>query len=275
MTLTRCQSFASAGALVAALCSCSTAIHADSPPPGLDGVRIQQRLNDSIPQNLPFLDEHGHPVRLGDYFGRVPVVLTFNYYDCPMLCPLELNDLLRAMRAVSPEAGKDFLVLSVSIDPHDTPARAAEKHQWYVERYGRPYGPEGWHFLTGQQPAIDELTSAAGFLFQRDATSGQLAHAAGIVVATREGRLSRYLLGLEYSPRDLQFALMDAADGRIGSIAEQLLLFCFHYDPEAGHYNFVMLRTVRVAGVMTVFSLAGFVTALIRREQRRSSHHAE
>lgn len=265
------QSFAKVCAVAVALWTYSPAIRADNLPPGLEGVGIQQRLNATIPQNLSFRDEQGHAVRLGDYFGRVPVVLTFNYFDCPMLCPLELNDLLRAMRAVSPDAGKDFLVLSVSIDAHDAPARAAEKEQWYVERYGRPHGAEGWHFLTGEQPAIDALTEAVGFHYQRDAKSGQMAHAPGLVVATREGRLSRYLLGLEYSPRDLQFALMDAADGRIGSLTEQLLLFCFHYDPEAGRYNFVILRAVRAAGILTVLGLAAFMTTLIRRERRRSS----
>lgn len=271
------QSFARTGVVVLALWTAASVVHADSVPlpPGLQGVSIQQRLNESIPLNLTFRDEQGHSVRLGDYFGRIPVVLTFNYFDCPMLCPLELNDLLRAMRAISPEAGKDFVVLSVSIDAHDTPAQAAAKQQWYVERYRRPHGAEGWHFLTGETHAIDELTTAVGFHYQRDAASGQLAHAAGIVVATRDGRLSRYLLGLEYSPRDLQFALMDAAEGRIGSFAEQLLLFCFHYDPEAGRYNFVILSAVRAAGLMTVLGLAAFMTTLIRRERRRSSHHVE
>lgn len=269
------QSFVWGSAVAVALWSSSTTVHADRLPAGLAGVGIQQRLNESLPLNLAFRDEHGRAVRLGDYFGRVPVVMTFNYFDCPMLCPLELNDVVRAMRAVSPDAGKDFLVLSVSIDPHDTSAQAAEKQQWYVERYGRPGGGDGWHFLTGEQPAIDALTRAVGFQYQRDAESGQFAHAAGIVVSTREGRLSRYLLGLEYSPRDLQFALMDAADGRIGSISEQLLLFCFHYDPEAGRYNFVVLRAVRAAGVMTVLGLAAFMGMLMRRERRRSSHHAE
>ncbi|HEX7794587.1 MAG TPA: SCO family protein [Vicinamibacterales bacterium] len=262
-------------AMAVGLWSGSPTVHADRLPPGLEGVGIQQRLNQSIPLNLPFRDEHGQAVRLGDYFGRVPVVMTFNYFDCPMLCPLELNDLVRAMRAVSPDAGKDFLVLSVSIDPHDTSGRAAEKQQWYVERYGRSHGADGWHFLTGEQQAIDELTGAVGFHYQRDAQSGQLAHAAGIIVSTREGRLSRYLLGLEYSPRDLQFALMDAAEGRIGSLSEQLLLFCFHYDPEAGRYNFVVLHAVRAAGVMTVLGLAALMTMLMRRERRRASHHAE
>lgn len=273
------QSFACtaaiASAMAVALSSGSTIVHADSLPPGLAGVGIQQRLNQPIPLNLRFRDEHGQAVRLADYFGRVPVVMTFNYFDCPMLCPLELNDVVRAMRAISLDAGKDFLVLSVSIDPHDTSARAAEKQQWYVERYGRSRSAEGWHFLTGEQQAIDELTSAVGFHYQRDPESGQLAHAAGIVVSTREGRLSRYLLGLEYSPRDLQLALMDAADRRIGSLSEQLLLFCFHYDPEAGRYNFVVLRAVRAAGVVTVLGLAALMTMLMRRQRRRSSHHAE
>jgi protein SCO1/2 len=191
------RSFSRAGALVVALWAGLNGRSRGQPAAGPRRRRPSAAIECIAPQDLVFRDEQGHPVRLGDYFGRVPVVLTFNYFDCPMLCPLELSDLLRAMRAISPIAGKDFLVLSVSIDPHDTSARAAEKQQWYVERYGRPTGPEGWHFLTGEQQAIDELTSAVGFHYQRDAKSGQLAHAAGIVVSTPEGRLSRYLLGLE------------------------------------------------------------------------------
>jgi protein SCO1/2 len=260
-----------ASAIVVAVWATAVLAYADGPPAGLEHVGIEQRLNQPLPLDLAFQDETGRSVRLGDYFGSLPVVVTLNYFDCPMLCPLELNDLLRAMRALSSNAGTQFLVLTVSIDAHDTPSQAAEKQQWYVERYGRPSGARGWHFLTGRQDAIDALATATGFRYQRDAESGQLAHAAGIFVATPGGRLSRYLLGLEYAPRDLQLALTDASRGRIGSLTDQLLLFCFHYDPEAGRYNFFILRAIRGAGVVTVLGLVAFTAILFRRERFTSS----
>jgi|SRR5579864_6103442 len=234
---------------------------------GLENVRIEQKLAARLPLNVAFRDEHGDAVRLGDFFGRVPVILTFNYYDCPMLCPLELNDLLRAVRAIPLDLGSQFQIVTISIDPNDTPARAAEKQQWYLERYSRSHGAAGWHFLTGTSESIAVLADAVGFRYARDPRSGQYAHIAGIVVATPDGRLARYLFGLEYSARDLKLALVDASGGRIGSLADQMLLLCFHYDPESGRYGLAILRAIRAGGLMTALGLCGLMAVMFRRER--------
>ncbi len=242
---------------------------ADSRPAGLENVAVVQRLNESIPLDAPFHDERGHVVQLGDYFGRVPVVLSLNYSGCTMLCPLQLNDLLRAMRAMSIDAGRDFSILSVSIDPRDTPVEALEKRHEYVERYGRPGGETGWHFLTGDQEAIDRLSKAVGITFQQDPRSGQIAHIPVVVILTPDGRVARYFFGLEYSAGELQSALADAGKGRIAALVDALLFFCFHYDPAAGRYDVLLLRAVRTAGVLTVAALSLMTIVLFRRERRR------
>jgi protein SCO1/2 len=245
----------------------SVTARADDLPAGLTHVGVDQKLNEQVPLHLVFRDEHGQPIHLRDYFGRRPVILTLNYYDCPMLCPLELNDLLRAARAMPLAVGTDYDIVTVSIDPEDTPASAAEKKQFYAERYGRPGGFQGWHFLTGNPESIASLAEAVGFRYRRDPRSRQYAHAAGLVVLTADGRLARYFFGLEYSARDLRLALVDASQGRIGSLADQLLLFCFHYDPEAGRYNFAVLQAIRAAGVVTVIALGALMTVMLRRER--------
>lgn len=240
----------------------------DGRPAGLRDVGLDQRLNEQVPLDLAFRDEAGRTVRLGDYFGGTPVILTLNYYDCPMLCPLVLNDVLRAVRAIPLALGKEFRILTVSIDPHDTPGVAATKQRSYVERYGRPGAADGWHFLTGDQGSIESLTHAVGFRYELDSKSRQYAHTAGIIVLTPDGRLARYFYGVEYSPRDLRLALVEASHGEIGSLADQVLLFCFHYDPVSGRYSLVMLNTIRAAGVATVVGLGGLVVVLFRREKR-------
>src|SRR5438094_1749677 len=220
----------------------------DGRPAGLRDVGLDQKLNERLPLNLQFRDEAGQVVRLGDYFGNTPVILTLNYFDCPMLCPLVLNDVLRAVRAIPLALGKDFRVLTVSIDPHDIAAVAAVKQQSYVERYGRPGAADAWHFLTGDEETIESLARAVGFRYVFDLQSRQYAHTAGIMVLTPDGRLARYFYGVEYSPRDLRLALVEASQGRIGSLADQILLFCFHYDPASGRYTLVMLNAVRAGG---------------------------
>jgi protein SCO1/2 len=240
----------------------------DGRPAGLRDVGLDQKLNEQVPLDLTFRDEGGRSVRLGDYFGAVPVVLTVNYFDCPMLCPLVLNDVLRATRAIPLRLGPDFRILTVSIDPHDTPTRAAAKQQWYVEQYGRGGAVDGWHFLTGDELSIESLTRAIGFRYARDPKSGQFAHTAGIMVLTPDGRLARYFYGVEYSPRDLRLALVEASHGQIGSLADQILLFCFHYDEASGRYSFFMLNAVRAGGIATVLGLASLMAVLFRRERR-------
>jgi len=239
----------------------------DGRPAGLRNVGLDQKLNEQVPLDLLFRDEAGRAVRLGDYFGTTPVILTLNYFDCPMLCPLVLNDVLRAVRAIPLALGKDFRIVTVSIDPHDTPALAATKQQSYVGQYAQGM-TDGWHFLTGDEGSIESLARAVGFRYVLDPQSRQYAHTAGIMVLTSDGRLARYFYGVEYSPRDLRLALVEASKGRIGSLADQILLFCFHYDPASGRYSFVILNAVRIAGVATVVGVGSLMVVLFRREKR-------
>jgi len=255
---------------LAAVCLLSVAPASadDGRPAGLRDVGLDQKLNEQVPLDLTFQDEGGQTVRLADYFGAVPVVLSLNYFDCPMLCPLVLNDVLRAARAIPLRLGPDFRIVTVSIDPHDTPARAAAKQQWYAEQYGRGGTADGWHFLTGDERSIESLARAVGFRYVLDSNSGQFAHTAGIMVLTPDGRLARYFYGVEYSPRDLRLALVEASRGRIGSLADQMLLFCFHYDEASGRYSFFVLNAIRAGGIATVLGLASLMAVLFRRERR-------
>jgi protein SCO1 len=240
----------------------------DGRPAGLRDVGLDQKLNEQVPLDLTFHDEDGRTVRLADYFGAVPVVLSLNYFDCPMLCPLVLNDVLRAARAIPLGLGQDYRILTVSIDPHDTPARAATKQRWYTEQYGQEGTADGWHFLTGDARAIEALARGVGFRYVLDPKSGQFAHTAGIMVLTPDGRLARYFYGVEYSPRDLRLAIVEASHGRIGSLADQILLFCFHYDEATGRYSFFVLNAVRGGGIATLLGLASLMAVLFRRERR-------
>ncbi len=235
-------------------------------PVALEKVSFEQRLNEQLPLDLPFKDEQGKAVRLGDYFGRKPVVLTFVYYECPMLCTEVLNGLESSLRVLNETVGKEFDVVTVSFDPRETPVLAAGKKKAYLERYKRPEAQQGWHFLTGDQASIDALTKAAGFNFVWDVPSQQFAHASGIVIATPGGKLSRYFLGIDYSPRDVKFALIESSQDKIGTLADKLLLYCYHYDPTTGNYGFVAMRAVRVAGAATILALVGFVFVSLRRE---------
>jgi len=239
-------------------------------PAGLRNVGLDQKLNQQVPLDLSFRDESGRTVHLGDYFAATPVILTLNYYSCPMLCPLVLNDVLRTVRAMPLALGKDFRVLTVSIDPRDTPAMAASKQQWYSARLDARDRADGWHFLTGNEDAIESLARAVGFRYGLDPKSEQYAHTAGIVVLTPDGRLARYFYGVEYSPRDVRLAVVEASTGRIGSLADEILLFCFHYDPESGRYTLVVVNTIRAAGAATVIGLGGLMILLFRREQGRA-----
>jgi protein SCO1 len=241
-------------------------IPSNTVPAALTKVSFEQRLNEQLPLDLPFKDERGRSVKLGDYFGRKPVVLTFVYYECPMLCTEVLNGLESSLRVINESIGKEFDVVTVSFDPKETPVLAAGKKKAYLERYQRPEAERGWHFLTGDQASIDALTQAAGFNFTWDEASYQFAHASGIVIATPAGKLSRYFLGVDYSPRDVKFALIESSNEKIGTLAERLLLYCYHYDPTQGNYGFVAMRAVRVGGAVTILALVGFVFVSLRRE---------
>ncbi len=236
-------------------------------PPGvLATIAFEQRLDAQIPSDLVFRDEAGHTVHLGDYFSHRPVILTLNYYECPMLCPLVLEGLLRSLRVLSFSIGEQFDVVTVSIAPGETAALAATTKARYVRDYGRPEAARGWHFLTGDQASIQRLTEVVGFRYAYDAAKDQYAHAAGIMVLTPQRKIARYVYGIEFSPRDLRLALVEAAAHTIGSPVDQLLLFCYQYDPSTGRYTLVVRRTLQLAGLATVFGLAAFMIMMFRRD---------
>jgi len=242
---------------------------ADVQPAMLSGIAIEQRLNEAIPGDLSFRDEVGRPVVLSDYFGSRPIVLALVYYNCPMLCTEVLNGLVSALRVVSLTAGRDFDVVVVSFDPREKPADAAAKKIAYVGRYGRPGSDRGWHFLTGAPEAIGALARSVGFRYRFDADQNQFAHASAVYVLTPAGRLSRYFLGIEYAPRDLRLALVEASESRIGTPVDRLLLYCFHYDPKAGKYSATIVTIVRAAGIATLLALGIAVVRMSRRRNAR------
>jgi len=237
-------------------------------PPPLRAIGFDQRLDQQLPLDTPLRDEQGRAVQLGQYFGRRPVVLVFAYYDCPMLCTLAINGLSSALNVLSLEPGADFEIVTVSIDPRDTPAAAAAKKAVYLERYKRAGAAGGWHFLTGDQPSIDRLTKAAGYRYAWDSETKQFAHPTGIIVLTPDGRMARYLFGIEYGPRDLRLAIVEASDGKVGSPVDAVLLYCYHYDPMTGRYGVAIMRAMRIAGAATVLALGGFIVVMLRRERR-------
>ncbi len=240
-------------------------------PADLKKVSFDQKLNAQLPLDLPFKDENGHDVKLGDYFGhQKPVVLALVYYDCPMLCTLALNGLAGAMKGMSLNPGTDYDLVTVSFDPRETPKLAAAKKETYIRRYGHPEAASAWHFLTGQEPAIKALTDAVGFHYVYDPATGNYAHATGIMIATSDGRLSRYLYGIDYAPRDLRLALVSASAGRIGTPVDRVLLYCYHYDPKSGKYGLVVLNVIRLGGVATMLVLGSFVIVMVSRERRRN-----
>jgi protein SCO1 len=221
-------------------------------PDLLKQVGIDQKLNDSVPLNLTFRDEHGKTVELAQYFGSKPVILTLVYYSCPMLCTQILNGLDRSLKNIPMTIGTDFNVVTVSIDPTERPVLADAKHELYTGMYGRPGAAEGWHFLTGDEPQIKALADAVGFRYAYDPDSKQFAHASAIMLLTPEGRLSRYFYGVSYPERDLRLGLVDASSGKIGSPVDELLLFCYHYDPHTGKYGLLISRVVQLSGLLTV-----------------------
>ena len=240
----------------------------DDRPAALRDVAFEQKLNQQLPLGLEFRDASGRAVRLGDLFGGKPVVLNFVYYTCRELCPLLSDGLVRVLRALAFDIGDQFEIVTVSFDPKETTAAGAAFKAEYIKRYGRPGAASGWHFLTGDLAAIHELASAAGFRYSYDAEKNEFAHATGIVLVTPQGKTARYYYGIEFSPRDLRLGLIEAAAGKIGSPIDQLLLFCYHYDPASGQYTLLVTRVLRLAGIGTVLALGGFIALMLRRERR-------
>ena len=239
-------------------------------PPGLKNVGIEQRLNEQIPRDLAFRDQTGNRVLLGDYFGSKPMILNLVYYKCPMLCSEVLSGLTSALKPMKLDVGNDFEVLTVSFDPRETPQDASATSVEYLKRYGRPGAAQGWHFLTGPQESIDSLTRAAGFQYQYDKGSGQFAHSTAIVVLTPDGKIAQYYYGVEFPSKDLRLALVQASQNKIGNVVDQILLYCYHYDPSAGKYNLMIFRVLRVGGVATVLLLGGLMYIMFRRD---AAHH--
>jgi protein SCO1 len=239
-------------------------------PPGLQGVTIEQNLNHQVPLDTVFRDEFGRSLPLSTYFsGHKPVLLALVYYTCPMLCSMVLTGMESSLRAISLDPGRDFEVVAVSFDPHDTPEVALAKRAGYLQRYRRPNTANGWHFLTGDESSIKALTSAVGFRYKLDPATGQYAHASAIMILTPEGKLSRYYYGVEYSPRDVRLGLVEASQNKIGSPVDQILLFCYHYDPATGKYGAIAMNMLRFAGATFVLICGTFLFFAWRRDWRR------
>lgn len=243
-------------------------------PPGLQNVGIEQHLDEQIPADLNFRDETGKPVRLGDYFGKKPVILNLVYYNCPMLCGEVLSGLEGALRVLKFDVGKEFDVLTVSFDPRETPDMATKKKAEFLKRYGRAGAAGGWHFLTGPQESIDALTKAAGFQYQYDPKTGQFAHATAIMILTPEGKIAQYYYGVDYAPKDLRLGLIQASQNKIGTLADQVLLYCYHYDPTTGKYGAIISRVLKLAGLATILGLGILMTVLIRLGSGPREHAA-
>lgn len=247
---------------------------ANTQPNVLNGVGISQNLNKQLPLGLSFTDEEGKVVHLADYFGKKPAILALVYYSCPMLCSEELNGLTSALQMVRFTPGKDFNVIVVSIDPEEGPNLAAAKKRTYLKRYGRPETANGWHFLTGTQPNIDVLTQAVGFRYVKltvpGSTATQYAHASAIQIVTPEGKLAQYYMGVEYSPKDMLLGLNEASSNRIGSPVDNILTYCYHYDPQANTHSLIVARVVQLGGALTLLLLGGFMFIMLRRDYRQA-----
>jgi len=243
-------------------------VSGNTPIPILQQVGIDQRIGQQLPLDVAFHDESGKSVPLRHYFGERPVLLTLVYYQCPMLCSQVLNGVVSSLLTLKLSAGRDFDVLTVSFDPRDTPAAATEQRDRYLRRYGRAGADKGWHFLTGETPAIAAFTKAAGFRYVWDPKIQQYAHASGIMVVTPDGRLSRYFYGIEYPPKDLRLALVESSQGKLGNVVDQLVLYCYHYDPTTGRYGAVVMNMLRLGGTLTLLLLGGFLAVAWRRELR-------
>jgi protein SCO1 len=249
----------------------------DQLPQVLQKVGVAQHLNQQLPLDAAFVDESGKQVKLGDYFGKRPAILALVYYTCPMLCSEEMDGLTSSLEMVKLTPGKDFDVVIVSIDPSDSPEQAAKSKALYVKRYGRPETAAGWHFLTGQRPAIDAVTNAVGFGYVRvpgpDGKLSQFAHASSIEIVTPEGKLAQYYLGVEYSPKDMLLGLIDASGNKIGSPVANILTYCYHYDPQTNKHSLMVARVVQVGGMITVAGLGGFMFLMFRRDVNVAREH--
>ena len=245
----------------------------NAPPPGdlPERIAIDQRLNEFVPADLEFTDDRGRTVRLGDYFGDKPILLTLAYYECPMLCTQVLNGVVRSLRPLSLKVGEDYEIVTVSIDPDEKHELAAQKKREYINTFRFEGAEDAWHFLTGDTEAITALADAVGFRYDYDEATDQYIHASGMMLLTPQGQLSRYFYGFDFAPRNVKLGLIEAADNRIGSPVDQLLLLCYQYDPRTGQYGLVIFNSLRLAGVATVLALGTFVVVMVRRDRQKSA----
>jgi protein SCO1/2 len=246
-------------------------VPSQSMPRPLLEIGFDQKINEQLPLDATFRDETGQEIALSSLYGKRPVVLGFVYYECPMLCTQVLNAITATVSTLQFNAGQDFDLVLISFDPRETPKQAAAKKAEYVARYKRPGTESGWHFLTGDEAQIKRVTQAAGYRYTWDEETQQFAHPTGIIVTTPEGRNARYLFGIEYGPRDLKFAIVEASQGRVGSVVDNLLLYCYHYDPMTGRYGVYIMRTLRIAGVATILSIGTFIVVMVRREKSQQT----
>jgi protein SCO1/2 len=265
-----------------AFVSAASALHAQSPLPQqrpgepssakpgiLSKIGIDQRLNHQVPLDLPFVDETGKSVRLGEYFGKRPVILALVYYECPMLCTQVLNGLTGALKVLNFDVGREFDVVAVSINPKEGPGLASQKKKVYLERYGRPQTGQGWHFLTGEGSNIRRLADSVGFRYVYDEEIQQYAHGAGVELLTPKGIIARYFYGIEFAPRDIRLGIIEASEERIGSAIDTALLLCYHYDPATGKYGAAAIKLVRLGAIATMAGFGLFFFVAIRRERNR------
>ena len=236
-------------------------------PPYLENVGIEQRLDAQVPPDLTFVDDTGRTVKLGDYFGKKPLILNLVYYNCTMLCGEALAGLSAAMKMVKFDVGNQFDVVTVSFNPRETPQIAAAKKAEYLKRYGRPGAADGCHFLTGPADSINALTKAVGFQYQYDAARDQYAHATAIMVLTPQGRISRYFYGVDFPPKDLRMGLVEASQNKIGNAVDQVLLYCYHYDPATGKYGAIVTNMLKLGGAATILFVGGLLLVLLRLER--------
>lgn len=250
-------------------------LDASATPDILKHVGIEQNIGVSLPLDLEFYDETGTPVNLGSYFGDKPVILTLVYYDCPMLCTEVLNGLNRSLAPLNYSIGEEFKVVTVSFDPRETPTLASQKKAVYTQRYGRPGTGEGWHFLTGDASAIDALTESVGFNYVYDETEAQFVHGSAIMIISPKGTVSHYFFGIEYPSEDIRLALIESSEEKLGNVFDQIMLYCFNYDPEQGRYGVAIMNAMRLAGLATLLAMGAFMVVMFKRDRRRRRERIE
>ncbi|MXY49443.1 MAG: SCO family protein [Gemmatimonadetes bacterium] len=250
-------------------------LDASATPEILKHVGIEQRIGVSLPLDLEFNDETGTPVSLGSYFGDKPVILTLVYYDCPMLCTEVLNGLNRSLAPLNYSIGEEFEVVTVSFDPRESPTLASQKKAVYTQRYGRPGTGEGWHFLTGEAAAIDALTESVGFNYVYDETEGQFVHGSAIMIISPKGTVSHYFFGIEYPSEDIRLAIIESSEEKLGNVFDQIMLYCFNYDPEQGRYGVAIMNAMRLAGLVTLLAMGSFMVVMFKRDRRRRRERIE